>query len=167
MQTETRCNSRMETDHKFHEEYDVMSGIEDLDFGIEDSDGPLIPLPEHPTRQKSAPRAIPNAHNFAVPHLSMAPPTASQPSSAGSTASAFLNNLMDPAASTFSNNRFSHTPPNQAATSYEASHFGKRARSGVSENEQSFHPRSLLFCLIVPHSSIRRVYRNGSRFQAN
>lgn len=92
---------------------------------------PLLPLPEHPTIQRSAPRAIPKppqSHN--QPVVSNHP--SSQPSSAGSTASAFLNNLLDPAASTFNNTHMSHTPPNHIATSYEASHFGKRARSGVS-----------------------------------
>lgn len=94
---------------------------------------PLLPLPEHPTIQRSAPRAIPKApqsHNQPV----MSTHPSSQPSSAGSTASAFLNNLLDPAATTFNNTHMSHTPPNHIATSYEASHFGKRARSGsVSE----------------------------------
>ena len=134
MQTETRYDSRMETDHKYHEEYDVMSGIEDLDFGVDDNNGPLLPFPEHHlTSQKSAPRAIPKAQSLTVPNQGMAPPSASQPSSAGSTASAFLNNLMDPAASTFNSTHFSHTPPSQISTSYEASHFAKRARSGVRE----------------------------------
>lgn len=132
MQTETRYDSRMETDHKFHEEYDVVSGIEDLDFGVDDSNGPLLPFPEHTTSHKSAPRAIPNAQTSAAQNQTMAPPPSSQPSSAGSTASAFLNNLMDPAASTFNSTQYSHTPPNQVSTSYEVSHFGKRARSGVS-----------------------------------
>lgn len=98
---------------------------------------PLLPLPDHPTRPRSAPRAIPNSKpptaQIQTQGTTVGPP-ASQPSSAGSTASAFLNNLLDPAASTFNNTQISHTPPNQIATSYEASHFGKRARSGsVSE----------------------------------
>ena len=94
----------------------------------------LLPLPEHPTRQRSAPRAIP----ISKPPSSVAQTqfttghSASQPSSAGSTASTFLNNLLDPAASTFTGTQISHTPPDQIATSYEVSHFGKRARSGVS-----------------------------------
>lgn len=92
------------------------------------------PLPDHATRQRSAPRAIPNSKPSAAQtqQSTSAGFLASQPSSAGSTASAFLNNLLDPAASTFNMTHFSHTPPNQIATSYEASHFGKRARSGVS-----------------------------------
>ncbi len=91
----------------------------------------LLPMPEHPTRQRSAPRAIPKPpQSQNQPFMSAHP--ASQPSSAGSTASTFLNNLLDPAASTFNNSFMSHTPPTHIATSYEASHFGKRARSGVS-----------------------------------
>lgn len=130
MQAQPQYNSRMETDHKFQEDYDVMSGIDSIDFGAEDST--LLPLPEHSERERSAPRAIPNAKAASAHNQSMAPPPPSLPSSAGSTASTFLNNLMDPAASTFNRTQFSHTPPNQVATSYEASHFGKRARSGVS-----------------------------------
>lgn len=98
---------------------------------------PLLPLPEHPTRQRSAPRAIPNSKpptTQGIQTQSTGPPV-SQPSSAGSTASAFLNNLIDPAASTFNNTQVSRTPPSQIATSYEANHFGKRARSGVSLRE--------------------------------
>eukprot|EP00934_Nitzschia_sp_Nitz4_P003332 Nitzschia sp. Nitz4//scaffold22_size323478//139495//141458//NITZ4_000531-RA/size323478-augustus-gene-0.198-mRNA-1//1//CDS//3329543007//3322//frame0 len=93
---------------------------------------PLLPLPEHPTTTRSAPRAIqkpPAPHN-----PSALGPLPSQPGSAGSTASSFLNNITDPAASTFNNTHMSHTPPNHLATSYEASHFGKRARAGsISE----------------------------------
>jgi hypothetical protein len=93
----------------------------------------FLPLPDHPTRQRSAPRAIPNSKPApAQTQSTIAGPSTSQPNSAGSTASAFLNNLLDPAASTFNSIQISHTPPNQIATSYEASHFGKRARSGVS-----------------------------------
>jgi hypothetical protein len=94
---------------------------------------PLLPLPEH--RQRSAPRAIPSAapQQQVVPPPILGPP--SLPNSAGSTGSAFLNNLLSPAASTFSNTHLSHTPPTHMATSYEASHFAKRARSGVSQSQ--------------------------------
>lgn len=88
----------------------------------------LLPLPEHPTRERSAPLAIPPSHVPVTQNLAV-----SQPSSAGSTASGFLNSLIDPAASTFNSTHISHTPPTHMASSYEASHFGKRARSGVSK----------------------------------
>lgn len=93
----------------------------------------LVPLPEHPQRQRSAPRAIPRAQQQVVPpqQPALGPPS-SLPSSAGSSGSAFLNSLLDPAASSFNHAHMSHTPPTHISTSYEASHFGKRARSGVS-----------------------------------
>jgi hypothetical protein len=53
----------------------------------------------------------------------------SQASSQGSSGSAFLSSVLNPTASTFNNTQLSHTPPT-FGTSYEASHFGKRARSG-------------------------------------
>jgi len=90
---------------------------------------PLVPLPERPQRQRSAPRAIPKA----APQVAQSGPP-SQSGSAGSTGSAFLDKILNPAASTFNNAQMSHTPPTHVATSYEASHFGKRARSGsISE----------------------------------
>jgi hypothetical protein len=90
---------------------------------------PLLPLPEH--RQRSAPRAIPSAPQQVVPPPIMGPP--SQPNSAGSTGSAFLNNLLTPTGYMSNNAQLSHTPPTHLATSYEASHFAKRPRSGVSQ----------------------------------
>jgi hypothetical protein len=89
---------------------------------------PLLPLPEH--RQRSAPRAIPSAPKQVVPPPTAGPP--SQPNSAGSTGSSFLNNLLAPAGMP-NNAQLSHTPPTQFATSYESSHFAKRPRSGVSQ----------------------------------
>jgi hypothetical protein len=85
---------------------------------------PLLPLPEHPRR--SAPRAIPRAAAAAqiVPPQQSA--LGSQPNSAGSSGSAFLNNILN------HNMQMSHTPPTHISTSYEVSHFGKRRRSGVS-----------------------------------
>lgn len=50
----------------------------------------------------------------------------SQPSSYGSSGSAFLSSVLNPAGSSYG--QISHTPP--TASSYEVSHFGKRARSG-------------------------------------
>ena len=132
---------------------------------------PLLPLPEHPTIQRSAPRAIPKAppsHN--QPVLPTHP--SSQPSSAGSTASAFLNNLLDPAATTFNNTHMSHTPPNHIATSYEASHFGKRARSGVSAPRHSktrrfpyFQDSHVEMSSLLYYCFIFRVFRSASKFQ--
>jgi hypothetical protein len=84
---------------------------------------PLLPLPEHP-RRRSAPRAIPRAAAQIVPPQQSA--LGSQPNSAGSSGSAFLNNILN------HNMQMSHTPPTHISTSYEVSHFGKRARSGVS-----------------------------------
>jgi hypothetical protein len=63
----------------------------------------------------------------------------SQGSSQGSSGSAFLSSVLNPTGSTFAGNYMnsqqqhqllSHTPPTALGTSYEASHFGKRARSG-------------------------------------
>eukprot|EP00980_Cylindrotheca_fusiformis_P017609 scaffold5517_cov135-Cylindrotheca_fusiformis.AAC.39 len=90
----------------------------------------LVPLPEQVLRQHSAPRAIPFATKSVPTNF---PNHGSQPSSAGSTASAFLNNILNPA-SAFNNGPLSHTPPTSVSTSYETSHFGKRPRSGsISE----------------------------------
>ena len=91
---------------------------------------PLVPLPEHNQRQRSAPRAIPSSDSQTTPSALGHPQ--SQASSAGSSGSAFLNNILNPAGATFNNTQMSHTPPTHISTSYEASHFGKRARSGVS-----------------------------------
>eukprot|EP00526_Cylindrotheca_closterium_P006501 CAMPEP_0113620644 /NCGR_PEP_ID=MMETSP0017_2-20120614/10526_1 /TAXON_ID=2856 /ORGANISM="Cylindrotheca closterium" /LENGTH=585 /DNA_ID=CAMNT_0000530325 /DNA_START=41 /DNA_END=1798 /DNA_ORIENTATION=- /assembly_acc=CAM_ASM_000147 len=80
--------------------------------------------------QRSAPRSIPVSTKQSVDH----PQTSgSRPSSAGSTGTAFLNNILNPA-STFNSTHLSHTPPTHVSTSYEVSHFGKRPRSGsISE----------------------------------
>jgi hypothetical protein len=90
---------------------------------------------QHDSREKSKytrsdTRAIPISTTF-IPHQQLTMGATSQASSAGSTGSAFLNNILNPA-STFNNAHLSHTPPTQVSTSYEVSHFGKRARSGVS-----------------------------------
>lgn len=120
---------------------------------------PLLPLPEHATRQRSAPRAIPKAAASQTSQALNLGPSASQPSSAGSTASTFLNNLLDPAATTFNNTHMSHTPPNQISTSYEASHFGKRARSGVSVMQDSARSiyMFLLFLIFALQSVSERL----------
>lgn len=103
-----------------------------------------VPLPEQVQRQRSAPRPIPVASKV----ISTNHPTqGSQPSSAGSTGSAFLNNILNPA-SAFNNGHLSHTPPTHVSTSYEASHFGKRARSGVSILSLS---RLSSFLIIMSH----------------
>jgi hypothetical protein len=90
----------------------------------------LLPLPEHLERQKSAPRAIPQGQ-AAQPQQSALGAPPSQANSAGSSGSAFLNHILNSTATTFSNTHISHTPPTHISTSYESSHFGKRARSGV------------------------------------
>jgi hypothetical protein len=92
-------------------------------------DSSLVPLPEQVQRQRSASRAIPSPTKV-IP-TNHHPSIGSQPSSAGSTGSAFLNNILNPG-SAFNNAHLSHTPPTHVSTSYEVSHFGKRARSGVS-----------------------------------
>jgi hypothetical protein len=103
----------------------------------------LVPLPEQVQRQRSAPRAIPSSTKVISTHH---PPIGSQPSSAGSTGSAFLNNI-------FNNGHLSHTPPTHVSTSYESSHFGKRARSGVSidtsEQRDWFYSVSQSFFLFL------------------
>jgi len=161
MQTKTFYDSRMEGDHKYSEEYDAMSGIDDLDFGMDDSNITLLPLPENTTVSKSAPRAIPIVSNSMVQNQPVAPPPVSQPSSAGSTASAFLNNLMDPAASTFNSTMFSHTPPSTISTSYEVSHFAKRARSGVSRRSVSAYSLYAKFCQTYPFSPLKERFRTS------
>ena len=82
------------------------------------------PPPRHDHYTRSSPRAIPSKK----PSVE-APP---QAGSAGSTGSNFMNNILNSTGGTFNNTQMSHTPPTQASTSYEASHFGKRQRSGVS-----------------------------------
>ena len=99
---------------------------------------PLQPLPEHPERRRSAPRAIPKGQVSQSQQSTHGATTPSQPNSAGSSGSAFLNNILNTAASTFNNAQISHTPPTQISTSYEASHFGKRARSGVRSCNRIF-----------------------------
>lgn len=78
--------------------------------------------------QRSEPRAIPTS---TMQSIDYPPSSGSRPSSTGSTGTAFLNNILNPA-STFNSTHLSHTPPTQVSTSYEVSHFGKRPRSGVS-----------------------------------
>ena len=103
---------------------------------------------------RSAPRAIPKPTG--TPNPPQQPSSLpSQPNSAGSSGSAFLSNILNPTASTFNNTQLSHTPPTHISTSYEASHFGKRARSGVSFKKfgfllatlvESFLTRKRIFC---------------------
>lgn len=86
------------------------------------------------TRASSA-RAIPNASTESDQNSSRAG------SAAGSPENGFMNNMVDPVAATASfppiaaaaakASYTSHTPPTNAPSSYEASHFGKRPRSGV------------------------------------
>lgn len=111
----------------------------DIDFGVTESEHETfddasfsITSSERDT-QRSAPRAIPRASapQQVVPAAQQTA-LGSQPNSAGSSGSAFLNNILNPSASTFNNTQMSHTPPNDVSTSYEVSHFGKRQRSGVS-----------------------------------
>lgn len=105
------------------------------------------PLPQfqnqpfsQPQKARSQPMAIPKpstpqlipTSNLLSSGRGSAPP--SQPSSVGSSGSTFLNNIMTPSATTFNNTQISHTPPTHLATSYEASHFGKRRRADVSSN---------------------------------
>jgi hypothetical protein len=87
---------------------------------------------EEQQQQRSAPVTIPKARQV-VPSPAQPPSPQPQSNSAGSTGSSFLTTIMNQGAgSTFNHPLLSHTPPTHAATSYEASHFGKRARSGVS-----------------------------------
>ena len=112
---------------------------------------PLQPLPGKQARRttrSSAPRPIPNATSNAQQQSD------SRTSSiAGSPESGlFINSNIDPTTSTstaqyaaaasgadFSVQQLSHTPPTNVATSYEADHFGKRARAGVSIAETLHH----------------------------
>ena len=91
----------------------------------------------HSQQARSQPMAIPKPSTPQLVPASLlssgrgsAPP--SQPSSVGSSGSNFLNNIITPSATTFNNTQISHTPPTHLATSYEASHFGKRRRADVS-----------------------------------
>ena len=87
---------------------------------------PVVPQNKNVIRQTSAAKARP----IPVPQ---GQPSAVQPqsqaSSQGSSGSAFLSSVLNPTASTFNNTQLSHTPPT-LGSSYETSHFGKRARSG-------------------------------------
>jgi hypothetical protein len=111
------------------------------------------PLPQFQINQPHHPSGMPRSRPVSIPqpsssyqqqqHAPMttsstsaaaASGTVSQASSAGSSGSAFLNNILNPAATT-TNTGFTimaHTPPTYIATSYEASHFGKRPRANVS-----------------------------------
>jgi hypothetical protein len=112
---------------------------------------PLQPLAgkSYNKGRRSSPRKIPNASSSSTAASSSATQqytTDSRTSSAaGSPENGFMNNMVDPVASATSarlpNNeigsnqqqqQLSHTPPADVATSYESSHFGKRARAGVS-----------------------------------
>lgn len=83
---------------------------------------------------RSIPVPAPNSNYHPGAHYSSFPlQPQSAGSSHGSTGSGFLSSVLNPAGSTFHNNNYSmlsHTPPTALGTSYEASHFGKRARSG-------------------------------------
>ena len=95
------------------------------DDGIIGGQGKVIPSQR---QQRSAPQAIPTK---VLPGHQQTAAVGSRPSSAGSTGSAFLNHILNPAG-TFNGTHMSHTPPTHISTSYEVSHFGKRPRSGVS-----------------------------------
>jgi len=99
--------------------------------GSECQSQPSISLSNQLQLPRSAPRAIPVLGKQQIDHHQQA--SGSRPSSAGSTGTAFLNNILNPA-STFNSTHLSHTPPTHVSTSYEVSHFGKRPRSGsISE----------------------------------
>lgn len=80
-----------------------------------------------------------------VPSVAAGQDSSCSSSAAASPENGFMNNMVDPVAAT---TRFppvasaaaskasslSRTPPSNASTSYESSHFGKRHRSGVSNN---------------------------------
>jgi hypothetical protein len=53
----------------------------------------------------------------------------------------------------------SHTPPTHISTSYEASHFGKRPRSGVSQCCVFPGPKAAIFANFL--LSLYRVFPNG------
>jgi hypothetical protein len=78
--------------------------------------------PQHAAKSMAGPRSIPvpNATFSSQHHQPQ-----SQASSQGSSGSAFFNSMLNPNA-----HQLSHTPPTGLGASYEASHFGKRARSG-------------------------------------
>jgi len=82
---------------------------------------------------QGAARAIPVPapnNNYQQQSQQYHPQPSSQASSQGSSGSAFLSSVLNPTATTFGNSHLSHTPPTALGTSYEASHFGKRARAG-------------------------------------
>jgi hypothetical protein len=93
------------------------------------------PLYNTASSARSIPVPAPNK-NYHPPLMKQEPQ--SQPSSHGSSGSAFLSSMLNPSGSAFGHNSInshqlsmlSHTPPTALGTSYEASHFGKRARSG-------------------------------------
>jgi len=96
-----------------------------------DRDGPKTQQGGHRSGQKQRISTSATARSIPVPQppqSSLLQPTQSQASSQASSGSAFLSSVLNPTASTFGNTQLSHTPP--VASSYEVSHFGKRARSG-------------------------------------
>lgn len=86
--------------------------------------GPPAPLPPAGmTTRRSATRAI------LVPQAAQGQGAqASLPSSQDSTGSGFISGIMN------QQTALSHTPPTNLGSSYELQHFGKRPRSGVSQN---------------------------------
>jgi hypothetical protein len=128
---------------------------------------PLLPISEakqapEPTRRL---RSHTRGEIPALPKLSSQTVVAQDSSRASSAAASpvngFMNNMPDPVAATAGvssmaaslsasskANQLSHTPPTNAASSYETSHFGKRPRSGVSNTVAD----SLLFVHAIPNS---------------
>jgi hypothetical protein len=99
---------------------------------LEEHLGSLIPQQQQTsskstTVQRSVAKAIPTGK----PSAAQQPPS-SQPSSMGSSGSGFISGMMNSGSS--GTGLLSHTPPTQFGTSYEAQHFGKRPRAGVSVN---------------------------------
>ena len=95
---------------------------EDTTTSVEDGKPAARQTGPSPTSSTARSNPVPPPSN----QTSLVPP--SQASSQGSSGSNFLSSVLNPTASTFNNTQLSHTPP--AASSFEASHFGKRMRSG-------------------------------------
>jgi len=82
-----------------------------------------IPVPKPPLHASHSHHGVPSHQQYAAA-------TASQPSSHGSSGSAFLSSVLNTTHTASTGLLLSHTPPTTLGTSYETSHFGKRARSG-------------------------------------
>ena len=115
------------------------------------------------TRRRSSPRKIPNGSSSSTTTAGAAAAASASASAATSSSAAaespengFMHNMVDPVATATTSARLpagsssnpqqqqqqqqsqlSHTPPTDVSTSYETSHFGKRARAGVSISNSS------------------------------